>query len=71
MEGRPPGILTDRCSPAVGFANGGRRGHSGNYSLIVGLIASLSILVCLGVLLLVVGLVLNLVPIGGTRRSYH
>jgi len=39
--------------------------------LIIGLIASLSILVWLGVLLIVVGLVLNLVPIGGTRRRYY
>lgn len=39
--------------------------------LVVGLIASLSILVWLGVILLIVGLVLNLVPIGGTRRRYY
>ena len=39
--------------------------------LIIGLIASLSILVWFGVLLIVVGLVLNLVPIGGTRRRYY
>jgi hypothetical protein len=39
--------------------------------LIIGLVASLSILVWLGVLLLIVGLVLNLVPIGGTRRRYY
>jgi membrane protein implicated in regulation of membrane protease activity len=39
--------------------------------LIIGLIASISILVWLGVLLAVVGLVLNLVPIGGTRRRYY
>jgi hypothetical protein len=39
--------------------------------LIIGLIASISILVWIGVILLVVGLVLNLVPIGGTRRRYY
>jgi hypothetical protein len=39
--------------------------------LIIGLVASLSILVWLGVLLLIVGLVLNLVPIGGTKRRYY
>lgn len=39
--------------------------------LIVGLVASISILVWLGVLLLIVGLVLNLVPIGGTKRRYY
>jgi hypothetical protein len=36
--------------------------------LIIGLIASISILTILGVVLIIVGLVLNLVPIGGTRR---
>ena len=36
--------------------------------LIIGLIASISILTILGLVLIVVGLVLNLVPIGGTRR---
>jgi hypothetical protein len=36
--------------------------------LIIGLIASISILTILGIVLIIVGLVLNLVPIGGTRR---
>ena len=36
--------------------------------LIIGLVASISILTILGLILIVVGLVLNLVPIGGTRR---
>jgi len=36
--------------------------------LIIGLIASISILTILGAVLIIVGLVLNLVPIGGTRR---
>lgn len=36
--------------------------------LIIGLIASISILTILGAILIIVGLVLNLVPIGGTRR---
>jgi hypothetical protein len=39
--------------------------------LIIGLVASLSILVWIGIILLVVGLVLNFVPIGGTRRRYY
>jgi hypothetical protein len=39
--------------------------------LIIGLIASLSILIWIGLILLVVGLVLNFVPIGGTRRRYY
>lgn len=39
--------------------------------LIIGLLASVSVLVWIGVILLVVGLVLNLVPIGGTRRRYY
>jgi hypothetical protein len=36
--------------------------------LIIGLVASISILTTIGIILLVVGLILNLVPIGGTRR---
>lgn len=36
--------------------------------LIVGLVASISILTTIGLILLVVGLILNFVPIGGGRR---
>ncbi|MBC7309521.1 MAG: hypothetical protein H5T81_05815 [Tetrasphaera sp.] len=36
--------------------------------LIIGLVADIGILVTLGIILAVVGLILNLVPIGGTRR---
>ena len=36
--------------------------------LIIGLLASISILTTIGAILLIVGLILNLVPIGGTRR---
>ncbi len=36
--------------------------------LIIGLVASISILTIIGLILIVVGLVLNLVPIGGARR---
>ncbi|MCW2853650.1 MAG: hypothetical protein JWM84_3314 [Nocardioides sp.] len=36
--------------------------------LIIGLVASISILTTIGAILLVVGLILNLVPIGGSRR---
>ena len=36
--------------------------------LIIGLVASISILTIIGLVLIIVGLVLNLVPIGGTRR---
>jgi hypothetical protein len=39
--------------------------------LIIGLIASISILTWLGVILVIVGLVVNLVPIGGTRRRVY
>lgn len=39
--------------------------------LIIGLVASLSILVTIGVILLVVGLILNFVPLGGTRRRFY
>jgi hypothetical protein len=36
--------------------------------LIIGLVASISILTTIGIILLVVGLILNFVPIGGNRR---
>jgi hypothetical protein len=36
--------------------------------LIIGLVASISILTTIGVILLIVGLILNFVPMGGTRR---
>jgi hypothetical protein len=36
--------------------------------LFIGLVASIGILVTIGIILLIVGLILNLVPIGGTRR---
>jgi hypothetical protein len=36
--------------------------------LIIGLLASIPVLTTIGAILLVVGIVLNLVPIGGTRR---
>ena len=36
--------------------------------LIIGLVASIPILYTIGGILLVVGLILNLVPIGGSRR---
>jgi hypothetical protein len=39
--------------------------------LIIGLIASISILTTIGAILLVVGLILNLVPVGGTRRRVY
>jgi hypothetical protein len=39
--------------------------------LIIGLIASISILTILGVILIIAGLVVNLVPIGGTRRRVY
>jgi hypothetical protein len=39
--------------------------------LIIGLIASISILWIIGLILVIVGLVLNFVPVGGTRRRYY
>lgn len=39
--------------------------------LIIGLFAHIPVLTTIGAILLVVGLVLNLVPIGGTRRRYY
>ena len=42
------------------------------FLLILGLlVASLKFLLIIGVILLVVGLILNFVPIGGTRRRYY
>ena len=39
--------------------------------LIIGLIASISILTYIGIILIIVGIVLNLVPVGGTRRRVY
>ena len=39
--------------------------------LLLGLLVGPSILTTLGIILLVVGLVLNLVPLGGTRRRVY
>ncbi len=39
--------------------------------LLLGLLVGPSILTTLGIILLVVGLVLNLVPMGGTRRRVY
>lgn len=38
---------------------------------LIGWLASISILLYIGVILIVVGLVLNFVPIGGTRRRWY
>lgn len=39
--------------------------------LVIGLLADIPILVTIGAIVAVVGLVLNLVPIGGKRRTYY
>jgi hypothetical protein len=39
--------------------------------LLLGLITGPSLLTTLGIILIVVGLLLNFVPIGGTRRRYY
>jgi hypothetical protein len=39
--------------------------------LIIGLVASISILWIIGLILIIVGLVLNFVPMGGTRRRWY
>jgi hypothetical protein len=36
--------------------------------LLIGLLAGIPLLTTIGAILLIVGLILNLVPIGGTRR---
>jgi hypothetical protein len=39
--------------------------------LVIGLVAAIPILTTIGIIVLLVGLVLNFVPIGGTRRRYY
>jgi len=39
--------------------------------LVIGLVAAIPILTTVGIIVLLVGLVLNFVPIGGTRRRYY
>ncbi|WP_170124623.1 hypothetical protein [Nocardioides silvaticus] len=39
--------------------------------LVIGLLASISVLTTIGAILIVVGLILNLVPIRGERRLYY
>ncbi|WP_183097713.1 hypothetical protein [Nocardioides pelophilus] len=39
--------------------------------LVIGLLASIPVLTTIGAILIVVGLILNLVPINGTRRLYY
>ena len=39
--------------------------------LLLGLITGPSILVTIGIILIVVGLLLNFVPVGGTRRRFY
>ena len=39
--------------------------------LVIGLVADIGVLTTIGIILAIVGLILNLVPIGGTRRMYY
>ena len=39
--------------------------------LIIGVVADIPVLLTIGIILAIVGLILNLVPIGGTRRTYY
>jgi hypothetical protein len=39
--------------------------------LLIGLLASIPVLTTIGAILVVVGLILNLVPIGGTTRRFY
>ena len=50
------GLMSPRLLRATALAN---------------LIANIGILTIIGAILLVVGLILNFVPIGGTRRRYY
>jgi hypothetical protein len=77
-------IRDQRASGLTGFGLGRLRSRGGKsiegrqdmivlglILLIIGLVASISILTTIGAILLVVGLILNLVPIGGTRRRVY
>lgn len=39
--------------------------------LIIGVIADIAALITIGIIVAVIGLILNLVPIGGTRRTIY
>lgn len=39
--------------------------------LVIGLLASIPVLTTIGAILIVVGLILNFVPVGGTRRRWY
>lgn len=39
--------------------------------LLIGLVADIPVLTTIGIILAVVGLIVNLIPIGGTRRMYY
>ncbi|MEO6712028.1 MAG: hypothetical protein ABIM89_01205 [Mycobacteriales bacterium] len=39
--------------------------------LLIGILAGPSILTTIGIILIVVGLILNFVPMGGTRRRWY
>jgi len=39
--------------------------------VLIGWLASISVLLWIGVALVIVGLILNFVPIGGTQRRYY
>ena len=40
-------------------------------AIVLGLVLSMSLLVTIGAILLIVGLILNLVPLGGARRRVY
>ncbi|MBB6628303.1 hypothetical protein H5V45_13335 [Nocardioides sp. KIGAM211] len=39
--------------------------------LVIGLVADVTVLTWIGIALVVIGLVLNFVPVGGTRRRFY
>ena len=59
-------------APLARTSTGGSDGHPGIVLIVLGLlVASLKALLIIGVILLVVGLVLNIAPVGGTRRRFY
>lgn len=72
MDGAAAGIGTPSVDTRVDLANGVRTMVIlGVILLVIGLLASISVLTTIGAILIVVGLILNLVPIRGERRLYY
>ena len=55
----------------VHIGEGTQHGHPRSCPAIIGVVADIPVLLTIGSILAIVGLILNLVPIGGTRRTYY